>query len=104
MQIGLHHITHPAVQLVRVKRDRFRCAGRVHSGDRGFTSRGAAPPDPEHRGVSREPSRGQRDVHIGHQMLRRLKRRNRSAELSARQRVVNGALQHRLADADQVQR
>ena len=41
---------------------------------------------------------------FGDQMLRRLKRRDRPAELLAHLRVVDRALQHRLADADQVQR
>ena len=73
MQVGIEYITHTAMQLVCVKRDRFRCAGCMHSRDRSFTGGCAAPTDPEHRRVSCQPSCGQRDMHVRHQMLRRLK-------------------------------
>ena len=104
MQVRLDHVTHAAMQLVCIEGDRFRRGRRMHSGNRGLTGRGAASPDPEHRRVSGKPSRRQRDMHIGHHMLRRLKRRNRAAELPARHRVIDRALQHSFADANQVQR
>ena len=104
MQIGLDHIAHAAVQLVRIERDQFRRGRRMHAGNRGLTGGGVALPDPEHRRMGGEPRRGQRDMHIRHQMLCGLKGRDRAAELLARHRVIDRALQHSLADTDEVQR
>src|ERR1700733_13917128 len=54
MQIGLDHIAHAAVQLVRIERDQFRRGRRVHAGNRGLTGGGVALLDPEDRRMGGE--------------------------------------------------
>ena len=59
--------------------------------------------DPEDRRVRGQSRCGQGDMHVGDQMLSRLEGRDRPAELMAQLGVVDGAVQHGLADSDQVE-
>ncbi len=95
MQVGVDDIAHAAVQLVRVEGDLLDLGG-AHPGDRRLPRGRAAAPDPEHRRLRSEPGRRQRDVHVGDQMLGRLERGDRSAELLAHLGVVDRAVDHRL--------
>ena len=104
MQVGVDDVAHAAVQLVGVEGDELRRAGGVHAGHRRLTRRGVAlgrvaTPPPT-------PPAGRRTSAMCMLATRCCAAWNDAigpTELLAHHRVVDGPLQCRLADPDEVE-